>query len=364
MLTMEKIKFHSTNSKEKEFTRVLRRRVRTYFKSHNISKSGNLNLYLKTVVMLAAYFVPFIIILIVPISILTAFFMAVLMGIGEAGIGMSVMHDGAHGSYSSKKWINKLMASTMFLLGSNNFNWKVQHNIKHHSYTNIYKYDLDISSVSIIRLCEHAPLKKFHRYQHIYAFPLYGLMTFVRLFGELFVLLDNNKQGITKELNVSPTLELIKLIFIKLTYFAVIIGLPLFFTNFSIWQILIGFITIHVTAGMIMTTVFQMAHVVEGTHQPIPDKNNLINHEWMIHELRTTSDFGRKNGWFSWYIGGLDFQIEHHLFQNISHVHYPKIAGIVKKTAEEFGFNYNLKPTTFHALASHFKRLKELGRNK
>lgn len=359
---MKKIKFHSDNTNEKDFTREVRKRVRTYFKSNNISIYGNYNLYLKTVVMLAAYFTPFIIILTIPISALTGLFMVILMGIGEAGIGMSVMHDGAHGSYSSKKWINKLMASTMFLLGSNNFNWKVQHNIKHHSYTNIYNYDMDISSVSIIRLCEHAPIKKINRYQHLYAFPLYGLMTFTRLFGEIIVLLNYNKQGVTKQLNVNPTLELIKLIAIKVIYLLIIIGLPLWFTNFAFWQILIGFVVLHITAGMIMTTVFQMAHVVEGTHQPLPIKKGIIHHEWMVHQLRTTSDFGRRNGLFSWYIGGLDFQIEHHLFQNISHVHYPKIAGIVKTTAEEFGFTYNLKPTMFYALASHYRRLKELGK--
>lgn len=359
---MKKIKFHSDNTNEKYFTREVRKRVRAYFKSNNISIYGNYNLYLKTIVMLAAYFTPFIIILTVPISALTGLFMVILMGIGEAGIGMSVMHDGAHGSYSSKKWINKLMASTMFLLGSNNFNWKVQHNIKHHSYTNIYNYDMDISSVSIIRLCEHAPIKKINRYQYLYAFPLYGLMTFTRLFGEIIVLLNYNKQGVTKQLNVNPTLELIKLIAIKVIYLLIIIGLPLWFTNFAFWQILIGFVVLHITAGMIMTTVFQMAHVVEGTHQPLPVKKGIIHHEWMVHQLRTTSDFGRRNGLFSWYIGGLDFQIEHHLFQNISHVHYPKIAGIVKTTAEEFGFTYNLKPTMFYALASHYRRLKELGK--
>lgn len=359
---MKKIKFHSDNTNEKDFTREVRKRVRAYFKSNNISIYGNYNLYLKTIVMLAAYFTPFIIILTVPISALTGLFMVILMGIGEAGIGMSVMHDGAHGSYSSKKWINKLMASTMFLLGSNNFNWKVQHNIKHHSYTNIYNYDMDISSVSIIRLCEHAPIKKINRYQYLYAFPLYGLMTFTRLFGEIIVLLNYNKQGVTKQLNVNPTLELIKLIAIKVIYLLIIIGLPLWFTNFAFWQILIGFVVLHITAGMIMTTVFQMAHVVEGTHQPLPVKKGIIHHEWMVHQLRTTSDFGRRNGLFSWYIGGLDFQIEHHLFQNISHVHYPKIAGIVKTTAEEFGFTYNLKPTMFYALASHYRRLKELGK--
>ena len=249
----------------------------------------------------------------------------------------------------------------MFLLGSNIFNWKIQHNIKHHTFTNIFKYDPDISNLKIIRLCQFGPLKKYHRFQHFYAFPLYGLMTFARLFGEIGVLLEYNKKGITKEQNVDPTWQLVKLIAIKIVYFAVIIGLPLWFTNFAFWQILIGFIALHVTAGMIMSTVFQMAHVVEGTDQLLPDKDQQIKNDWLVHQLHTTSDFGRKNGLFSWYIGGLDFQIEHHIFQNICHVHYPAIAAIIKETAEEYGFIYNLKPNVFKALASHYRRLKELG---
>lgn len=120
----------------------------------------------------------------------------------------------------------------------------------------------------------------------------------------------------------------------------------------------------HIVAGMIMSTVFQMAHVVEGTYQPLPDGNNVIPCEWSVHQLMATSDFGRKIGLFSWYIGGLDYQIEHHLFQNISHVQYPLIAPIVEATAKEYGYNYNLKPTVFHALASHYRRLRTLGRGK
>ena len=140
--------------------------------------------------------------------------------------------------------------------------------------------------------------------------------------------------------------------------------MPLILTDFSIWQILIGFAILHAVAGVIMSTVFQMAHVVEGTDQPLPDENNVIHLEWMVHQLQTTSDFGRNNRLFSWYIGGLDFQVEHHLFQNISHVHYPAIALIVEATAKEYNFSYNIKPTVLRALASHFRRLRELGREK
>jgi linoleoyl-CoA desaturase len=359
---METIKFQRNTSTEKEFASEVRKNVRAYFKENNIPIYGNFNMYFKTVVMLGIYLTPFIIVLTTPMSPWIALIMAVIMGVGEAGVGMSVMHDGVHNAYSSKAWVNKLISSSMYLLGSSIFNWKVQHNMQHHTFTNIGDYDPDISNLKVIRLNEHGPIKKYHRYQHFYAFPLYGLMTFAKLFGEIGQFAAFSRQGITKKLNVIHSRQMVNLIIIKILYMAIIIGLPIIFTNFAFWQILIGFIALHLTAGMIMSTVFQMAHVVEGTEQPVPNENNKIEHDWLVHQLNTTSDFGRKNGLFSWYIGGLDFQIEHHLFQNICHVHYPAIAPIIKKTAEKYGFNYNLKPTVFHAFASHFRRLRELGR--
>ncbi|HXP51255.1 MAG TPA: fatty acid desaturase, partial [Bacteroidia bacterium] len=127
------------------------------------------------------------------------------------------------------------------------------------------------------------------------------------------------------------------------------------------WQVLLGFFIMHWVAGCILSTVFQMAHVVEGAEQPMPDKTGIIHQDWAIHELHTTSDFARGNKFLNWYVGGLNFQIEHHLFPQISHVHYKNIAPIVEQTAKEFGLNYNLKPTFRSALASHIRRLKELG---
>lgn len=359
---METVKFVRENNQEREFASEVRKRVRDYFKDNNISIYGNFTMYLKSVIILAVYLVPFIIILTRPISPWVALGLAVIMGIGEAGVGMSIMHDGVHHAYSKKKWVNTLAASTMFLLGSSIFNWKIQHNVKHHTFTNIFNYDPDISNLKIIRLCQFGPLKKYHRYQQFYAFPLYGLMTFSRLFGEIGVLLEYNKKGITQKYHHNPTKQLLQLIAIKITYFAVIFGLPLWLTDFAFWQILIGFIALHVTAGMIMSTVFQMAHVVEGTDQLLVGKDRKVRNDWLVHQLHTTSDFGRRNGLLSWYIGGLDFQIEHHIFQNICHVHYPAIAKIIKTTAEEYGFTYNLKPNAFSALASHYRRLKDLGR--
>jgi linoleoyl-CoA desaturase len=154
----------------------------------------------------------------------------------------------------------------------------------------------------------------------------------------------------------------VKLVITKIIYFSILVGLPLLVTDFKWWQVLIGFSILHVTAGMIMSTVFQMAHVVEGTEQPMPDTNGVIKNEWIVHQLHTTSDFARQNLFLNWYVGGLNFQIEHHLFPNTSHVHYREIAPIVERTANEFGIHYNLKPSFVAALKSHGKRLKQLGR--
>ncbi len=283
------------------------------------------------------------------------------MGIGEGGIGMSVMHDAAHEAFSNKKWINTLFASTMFILGSNTFNWKIQHNILHHTFTNIFGYDQDIETKAVIRLCEHAPKKKMHKFQHVYAFFFYGLMTLSKLITDIFQLIEFNKSGITEEQNHKPKKELIKLISSKIMYFFILIGLPIIITDFKWWQVLLGFSILHVTAGMIMSTVFQMAHVVEGADQPLPHKDGIIQNEWAVHQLLTTSDFARNNLFLNWYVGGLNFQIEHHLFPNICHIHYRKIAPIIESTANDFGFRYNIKPSFLNALMSHVKRLKELG---
>ena len=357
---MADIKFKSKNQNEIEFSKELKKRVRAYFKDSGRSTHGDSSMYFKSIVMLGLYLIPFVLILFVVQSQWTALVLAVLMGIGEAGIGMSVMHDGAHGAYSNKKWLNTLAASSMYLLGSTTINWKIQHNVNHHTYTNIYNYDPDISTKAVIRLSDHAPLKRYHRFQKYYAFPLYGLMTILKLFGEINVFMRYYRGGQVKKMNVSPVKELTKLILIKVIYLAVIIGLPILFTDFSIGQILIGFMVIHFVAGMIMSTIFQMAHVVMGVDQPLP-ANGIITSKRLAHQLKTTSDFGKKSGLLSWYMGGLDFQVEHHLFPNICHIHYAAIAPIVEKTASEFGLRYNNNNTFAHALVSHFNRLGQLG---
>lgn len=359
---MKEIKFVSQDTKEKQFADALRNNVYAYFKEKGISTKGNSALVLQTIIMLCLYFVPYLLLLTIPMHVLPAIFMCVLTGIGMAGIGMCVMHDAVHGSYSSKAWVNKLLGATMYLLGSNVLNWKIQHNILHHGFTNIEGYDRDIGTRGPLRLSAYAPLNKVHKYQYIHAFFFYGLMTISKLSKEFNQLIEFYKAGLINKTAQNLKLELLRMGIVKAIYLFIFIGLPILFTSYSWWQIGLGFFIMHWTAGIIMSTVFQMAHVVEGAQQIMPSDGGVIPVDWTVHELRTTSDFARNNLFLNWFAGGLNFQIEHHLFPNICHIHYKNIAPIVEKTVKEFGFVYNLKPSFRSAILSHVRRLKELGK--
>lgn len=356
---MKLIRFTS-DKQQRQFSIRLRRNVNEFFEVNAISMKANGAMVLKTIVMISIYVIPFILLLTVSMNPWFSLMLTVLMGIGIAGIGMGVMHDAVHGSYSEKQWVNKWLGGTMYLLGSNVLNWKIQHNVLHHSFTNISGLDEDIDDKGPIRLSESRHLKFYHRYQYIYAPFFYGLMTFTMLVNDFTRLFTYNKAGFLKSENRKLGVEFLKMLLRKLIYLSIIIGLPLWLSPYSIGQIILGFFVMHWTGSIILSFVFQMAHVVEGSSQPVPKE--IMETDWSIHQLNTTSDFGRNNRLLSWYVGGLNFQIEHHLFPNICHVHYRKIAPIVERTAHEFGLTYNLKPTFGNALASHVRRLKELGR--
>jgi linoleoyl-CoA desaturase len=236
---MKTIQFLTNDKKEQEFSETLKKRINAYFKSKNISQKGNFWMFLKAIILLSIYIVSFLALVLFPMRPSLGILIAIVMGIGEAGIGMSVMHDAAHGAFSKKKWVNSFFASTMFILGSNVLNWKIQHNLLHHTYTNIYGYDQDISTKAAIRLSDHAPLKKYHRFQFIYAFLLYGLMTISKLFSDLTQLLEFNRSGITKAQKRNGSKEIIVLILSKIVYFTTLLLLPILFSPFSWWQVLI-----------------------------------------------------------------------------------------------------------------------------
>lgn len=358
---MQTVRF--INLDRTQFTTVLRKNVTAYFKANNTSTKGGPQMIWKAIIMLSLYLAPFIVMLTVQMPNWMIFPLAFIMGVGMAGVGMSVMHDAAHGSFSNKGWLNDLAGGTIYLIGSNLLNWKIQHNLLHHTYTNLEGLDEDINTkAKVVRLSRHAPLRKIHRFQYLYVFLLYGLMTISKLFGDFGQLLKYNRKGLTVAQKAIPRREFIKMTTAKIIYMFVAIGLPMLVTDFPWWLILLGFLVVHATAGAIMSVIFQLAHVVEGADQPPLNKEGNIDNEWAVHELLTTANFSKNNRLLGWYIGGLNFQIEHHLFPHICHIHYKKISHIVEQTAKEFGLPYNQKVSFGDALMSHIRMLKELGR--
>lgn len=347
-----------------DFFVTLNKRVNEYFKTNNISRHANAEMIVKTVFMFALYFVPFVLMLTGVVSgTWPMIAMCVLMGAGTAGIGLSIMHDANHGAYSGKSWVNNLIGYSLNVVGGNAFNWKIQHNVLHHTYTNVYDADEDISPRGVLRMSPYSEWKAMHRFQHVYAWFIYGLMTFVWvLFKDVIRLISYHKDGLIKKQNANVTQEIVILVVTKLIYLGYIFTLPVVILDLSFWTVFAGFCIMHYVAGFILAVIFQPAHVIEGTEYFEPDMEGNLENNWAIHQLHTTTNFANKSRLFSWYVGGLNFQVEHHLFPNICHVHYRKIAPIVESTAKEFGVPYKSAETFLDALVGHGRLLRELGK--
>jgi linoleoyl-CoA desaturase len=351
-------------NKDTEFVKELRKRVRAYFKDNNKTVHGDWRMYIKTAFMLALYFTPFIMIVAgVVTSNWGVFGMFCLMGVGLSGIGLSIMHDANHEAYSSKKRINRWMGDTVNMVGGYAPTWRYQHNVLHHTYTNITGKDEDIDPGGLMRFSPHTPKKYMHRFQFLYAWFFYGLMTFFWVtFKDFMQIKRYKKMGILQSEGVSYRRLVLENAIWKVIYYSYIF-IPLFvFTSIPVWLMLLGFFSLHFVAGVILGCIFQPAHVMTETEFPMPNNENNIENNWAIHQLLTTANFAKNNRILSWFIGGLNYQIEHHLFPNICHIHYRAISPIIKQTAKEYGLPYHEQKTFVGALWNHTKMLYKLGR--
>lgn len=361
-MTERTLKFKNTHPAQAKFFSTLKQRVDGYFKENNLSKTANAEMKLKTMVMLAMYVAPYFLTLLVPMAWWEAMLLFFVMGLGLAGIGMSVMHDANHGAYSDNPKVNSLLGYTLNLVGACAFTWKIQHNIMHHTYTNVSEYDEDIRTHGVFRFTQKDAWKPFHRFQTLYALPLYSLMTLSWMVDkDLQQLLRYQREGMVAHVNGNIKKEVAIVLLTKTFYAIYILLLPLWISPLTWWQWLIGLAIMHFVAGIILSVVFQLAHVVEETTFPQPTDDNVIENQWAIHQLETTADFARNNRLLNWYVGGLNFQVEHHLFPNICHIHYPAISRIVEQTAAEYGITYNSHGSFSDALRSHFAHLHSLG---
>ena len=348
---------------ELRFFQTVRERVDAYFNSRSLSRNANAAMIIKTIILLSAYILPFLAILIIPIPFIVALGLWLLMGVAMAGVGMSIMHDANHGAYSSSARVNKIIGYTLNAIGGTAVNWKVQHNMLHHTYTNIAGLDEDIETKVILRFSPHSPHYYVQKGQWWYAFIIYGISTmYWALVKDFKQFINYRKRGLHKGAAAHKNWIFLRLIAVKLLYFFAFFGVTLL-AGIPFWQVLVGFIIMHAACGIILSMVFQLAHTVEDTVYPLPDIRGNMEDTWAVHQLRTTMNFACDNKWLSWYVGGLNYQVEHHLFSRICHVHYPAIAPIVKRTALEFGVPYLEKRTFGGALNSHIQLLKTLGRS-
>ncbi|NNK87862.1 MAG: acyl-CoA desaturase, partial [Flavobacteriaceae bacterium] len=258
--------------------------------------------------------------------------------------------------------VNRIMGGSLYILAGNVYNWKVQHNVLHHTYTNIHGHDEDMDAGRIIRFSQHAKWKWFHRFQHYYSIFLYGLLT---LNWAITVDFIQMKRYMKRKLSYgkfpNPIVNWSKLVITKIIYLTMWIVIPLIIMDIAWWKILIGFCVMHYTAGIILSIVFQLAHIMDEAEMPLPETNGTMKNTWAIHQLRTTVNFSTKNRLVNWFTGGLNHQVEHHIFPHISHVHYKNISKIVRNTAKEFNLPYNEYRSMRKAVAAHFKFLKEMG---
>lgn len=321
-------------------------------------------MWLKTTIIVSAYLVPFILML-TGVTTNTAAIVGswALMGVAIAGIGMAVMHDANHGSYSPNKTVNQLVGYFLNLIGGSAENWKVQHNVLHHTYTNIEGLDADITTFPMLRFSPFAKRRSMHRYQHIYAWFFYGLMTVSWIFMKDFKqLVDYKKSNMTHNYSTTFRLVMARIILLKALYLGFTLFLPIFLLPLP-WYGTVGcFFLMHFIGGVILGMVFQSAHIMEVCEFSMPKEDGMMNDEWAKHQLLTTTDFAPNNKILSWFVGGLNFQAVHHLFPQISHIHYPELAPIVAQTASEFGIEYKCIPTFREAVHGHMSMLRALGR--
>ena len=317
----------------------------------------------KTVVMILLFITPFVILASgIVNSVWMLFGLYFMSGLGMAGIGMGVMHDANHGSYSRNRKVNEWLSLTMNLIGANAYVWRIQHNMLHHTYTNIEGADDDIATPVFLRFSPHDEQRWYHRFQHVYSWFFYGISTIAWITAKDYNNLTHfYNKGLIKDKKTYQR-EIVRITAWKIIYYCFALILPLIMVPLSPWLVIAAFLSFHFMTGIIITMIFQTAHVMPSTKYPLPDENGVIANDWTLHQLVTTTNYSPKSKVFAWFIGGLNHQVEHHLFPGICHVHYKHIAPIVKETAEEYGIPYHTIPTFWEALKSHTQMLRDLGR--
>lgn len=355
----QKIRF--VNASKSEFFPVLKKRVDEYFTSTGRSRNANGLMVFKVIFYVVSLFGAWGILLFAAPPIWAQYLCWATIGLFAAFAGLGICHDAIHGSLFKSARLNKIFSFYFNVLGANDYIWSIMHNKVHHTYTNIDGHDEDLEAVPFLRMSPHKPRKPIHRIQHLLAIPVYGLATISWVFMKDFKKMSQKKIG-SLATPSHPRKAWINLFLGKAIYYSLFIIMPAIFVQAPWYHIVLGFVLMHYLEGMTLALIFMLAHVVEEIHYPMPDEKGHINRGWAAHQMYTTANFATGSAIASFFCGGLNYQVEHHLFPTVCHVHHPAISKITQKTAEEFGLPYYNNRTFLGALASHVRLLKRLGR--
>ena len=353
----EKIRF--TGKVNQDFYPTVKKRVDAYFEENKLSRNANGLMIFKIVLYVTMIFGSLITLLTVSLPLWAVYLLYINIGLFSAYSGLGICHDAIHGSLFASKRLNTIFSWLFNVVGANDYIWSIMHNQVHHSFTNISGHDEDIESVPFLRMSPHQPLRPIHKYQYLFALPLYGLGTLSWVFVKDYRKMAKDKIGNTKTDHSAK--NWMRLFIGKAIYYTLFIVLPFIFIDAAWYHILGAFLVSHYFEGFTLAIVFMLAHVLEETHYPMPDEEGKIETNWAVHQMYTTANFGMSSELLCFFCGGLNFQIEHHLFPQINHVHFPAISKIVKQTAGEFGIPYFEHPSMLSAVKSHIRLLKKLG---
>jgi linoleoyl-CoA desaturase len=286
--------------------------------------------------------------------------LALSLALAMAGVGFAIQHDANHGAYSNKAVVNRLMGMTLDMLGASSYMWHWKHNVLHHTYPNLAGADHDLDAEPFARLCPDQPRRSFQRWQQFYMWGLYGFMI------PKWHLVDDFQNVAQARVAQTPIprpsgWRLLEMLVGKAVFFGWALIVPALFH--PVWAVMLFYGVLAFLLGMILSVVFQLAHCVEEAAFPhVAAGSEHVPAGWAEHQVHASVDFARGNRLLTWYLGGLNFQIEHHLFPKICHLHYPRISSIVEQVCAEHGVPYASHERLYGAVSSHWRWLRRMGR--
>lgn len=342
------------------FHKELKAKVDGYFSASGRSMRDQPRMYLKTAVILSWFAGSYGFLVFGADALWSAALACVSLGLAMAGIGFSIQHDANHGGYSERRPINRVLAATLDVLGGSSYVWNWKHNVFHHSHPNVDGLDADINIQPFCRVAPAQPLRPAHRFQHFYIWGLYSLLAVKWHFVDDFKDVLTGSVG-GQAMPKPRGRQLAGMLAGKVLFYGWAFALPMFFHPW--WRVLLGYALVASVVGVTLATVFQLAHCVEEAAFPeVPTSSLAFEREWAAHQVETTVDFARKNRLMTWYLGGLNFQVVHHLFPRVCHVHYPALSHLIEETCQAHGVRYHSQESVGVALRSHVRWLKRMGR--